>query len=397
MAKRPKGGLSDEDILSLRDDVAHPDRAQSLAVPGARRALAESRLRALAIALSGKGASQHHVDVPQDDELLEYLLADMPEDRHRELESQLRGNPRAFERLVKLHELTSSHVNHRDLQHADMAERSIKRHDLGKFEVMLRAGRLAFRLMDERSSSISGDSLKSAFALEMPEPLAYADEELEDEETLGRIERLLSRCSRLVTQVRALRNGDQARDSEEFGNPNLIEERYVPRRVPSVEEELSESVRQLQELAHTLEREAMFARKMGSSPKFSSRRTSSVAEFRAPPPASRMIFASRMAAHKSERDGDWQKKIDLAAGPWTLSLAGHSGSASLLEISVVATESAAPVAWPFVTIVQPGKTFVTSAFDAHGYAELPLIAPQNVLMLQAAEVWSVHLNFSVVE
>jgi hypothetical protein len=200
MAKDPKRGLSDEDIVRLRDDAAYAGRAQVLGSPEARRALAESRLRALAITLTGKDASQPDPGVPNDEELLEYLLADIAEDRRRGLESRLRGNPRAFERLMKLHELTSAHVNHRDLQHADMPERKIERHDLGKFEVKVKAGRLVFRRVDPllRPADLS---LSSLFAPEMPAAAAFAVHDLDDEDTLGEIERLLSRCSELAARV----------------------------------------------------------------------------------------------------------------------------------------------------------------------------------------------------
>ena len=64
-AKDPKPRLSDEDdedIVRLRDDPADPGRVQALGIPGVRRALAESRLRALAFALESKEAAQAEVE-----------------------------------------------------------------------------------------------------------------------------------------------------------------------------------------------------------------------------------------------------------------------------------------------------------------------------------------------
>jgi hypothetical protein len=391
MAKTPKGGLSDEEIVRLRDDAAYTDRLVSLGVPGARRALAESRLRALAIALSGTVAAQPHPAVPGDDELLEYLLADMPDYRRRELESRLRGSPLAFERLVKLHELTSAHLNRRDLHHVELAERQIERHSLGNFEVMSRAGRLAFRRMDEWSWDRSQDFSVSALALETLEPLAFADEEVEEEDTLDRVERQLHRCNQLMARLRESRGEYGGNKSPGIdGRRDDLSEYKRP--LPA-EEEFAESVRQLQDLALGLAREAVIARKLSPRPKFPSRGMSaSSVSFSAPPSIKRRSFVPISDALESRWGAGWQERVDLTAGPWTLSFAGRSGAVPNLEVSVLPNGAPMQAELPFLTVVQPGKTFETADLASHGSAVLPLIGSKAILMLQAAAVWSVHFE-----
>lgn len=389
MAKHPKRGLSDADIVRLRDDAAYPDRAQALGSPEARRSLAESRLRALAISLTAKGVAGPQAGVPNDDELLEYLLADMAEDRSRELESRIRGNPHAFERLVKLHELTSAEVNHRDLQHADMAERNLKRHDLGKFEVRMRAGRLAFRRLDDRRAPLDDLLSPSTFAFRMRDAVEPAVENSGDDDTLGEIERLLSRCSELAARVRQLRNAGGGGDPEDLGNL-----KYRGKWL-TAEEELAQTIERLQLLGHTLQREAMMARKLGPKTKGPLRRMkASRAELSPPPDVMRNVMASRSAFFEEAGDRSWRDRVEFGAGPWTMSLAGHAGPVNALDVSVVAARTAAPSEWPFLTIVQPGKSFETADLDSSGRLVLPLTYGHNILMLQAYALWAVHLNFS---
>lgn len=389
MAKNPKRGLSDEDIVRLRDDAAYPGRAQALGSPEARRALAESRLRALAISLTGTGAAQTDDRMLNDDELLEYLLADMAEDRRRGLESRLRGNPRAFARLVKLHELTSAQVNHRDLQHVDMPERKIERHDLGKFDVRIRAGRLAFRRVDEGPARLAELSQMSLRELRMPNLMASVVRDFEDDDTLGQIEHLLFRCRDLAAQVRQLRDEGDGWDPDDLASLKRIG------RLPAAEEELADTIRRLQHLGQNLAREAMISRKRGLSPKAPLRPVgSSFAEYRAPPLSKGKMPVRRSTPLESDWGGEWQERVEILAGPWTMSLAGKARPASMLEVSIVSRATAAPAERPFLTIVQPGKTFETASFDSSGNAELPLLGQRNILMLQEAALWAVHLNLS---
>ena len=293
--------LSDEDIVRLRDDAAYPDRVQALGSPQVRRALAEARLRALAISLSGKDSSHHENRAPNDDELLEYLLADMPEDRRRDIESRLRGNLIAFERLVKLHELTSAHANHRDLRHADMAERNIERHDLGSFEVRIRTDRLVFRRMDDQSLSFPSRSLEKLFALEMPGAAASRVNNYPDEDTLEQIEVLLSRCSEMAAKIRQLRN------ETGVGDPNEFRKSKGGGWLQTAEVELAQMIQRLQHFGRLLELESMVAQKLGPQPKIPSRQKSRrSAELLSSKQMQPRPLLRRSESLGSDWDGDWQ-------------------------------------------------------------------------------------------
>ena len=101
MAKSPKNPLDEVEIIRRRDGVADttPDGQLNGHV---RRALADSRLRALAMALNVEQTS-HDADGPDDAELLAYLLDMLPEQRRNELEIAFRGNARTFGRLMQLY------------------------------------------------------------------------------------------------------------------------------------------------------------------------------------------------------------------------------------------------------------------------------------------------------
>lgn len=385
MAKDPKKGLSDADIVRLRDDAAFPDRAQALGSPEARRALAESRLRALAISLTGTGAAQTDDRIPNDDELLEYLLADVDEDRRRGLESRLRGNPRAFARLMKLHELTSAQVNRRDLQHVDMPERKTERHDLGKFDVRIRGGRLMFRRVEEQPPPLAQVRVESFLALRMPDAVASAVDDLDDDDTLGQIERLLFRCSDLAAQVRQLRDDGGRWDPDDLASLKSMG------RLPEAEAELAETIRRLQVLGHNLERDAMISRKLGMPPKGRlGGMRASLSEFSTPREVKKNVVASSSATFGSERGADWKDKAEFTAGPWAVIVTGIAGPTLQIEVFVVNTGSHFEA--PFLTMIQPGKTFGSADLDADGKAALPLASGRNVLLLQAAAVWAVQLE-----
>jgi hypothetical protein len=223
----------------------------------------------------------------------------------------------------------------------------------------------------------------------MPAAAAFAVHDLDDEDTLGEIERLLSRCSELAARVRQLRNEGNGGDPEDIGNL-----KYRGKWL-TAEEELAETIGRLQRLGHTLQREAMMSRKLGPPPKGPLRRLRATrAEFSPPPDVMRNVMASRRSFFESEGGRGWQDRVELVAGPWTLSLAGHAGPVNVLDVSVATAATATPSVWPFLTIVQPGKSFETADLDSSGKAVLPLTDGQNILMLQSAAIWAVHLELS---
>ncbi|MBO0757881.1 MAG: hypothetical protein J2P54_18705, partial [Bradyrhizobiaceae bacterium] len=129
--KKSQSGDDDEQIIRLRDDVAS-------AVPGeplhsnARRALADARLRALAFSLGAEQDTQNGADKADDAELLAYLLDTLPQDRRMSLEQTLRGDAKAFERLITLRAAFNSQMDMRDRDRADDRSRKIPRHAVGR-------------------------------------------------------------------------------------------------------------------------------------------------------------------------------------------------------------------------------------------------------------------------
>lgn len=100
MAKNTKNSLDEVEIIRRRDGVVGATPLGPLDAH-ARRELTDSRLRALALSLSIDQTS-HDADDPDDTELLAYLLEMLPEQRRREVEIAIRGNARAFGRLMTL-------------------------------------------------------------------------------------------------------------------------------------------------------------------------------------------------------------------------------------------------------------------------------------------------------
>ncbi len=118
MAKDPKVASDEEEIIRRRDDVAYLPSDEPVTAE-TRRALADSRLRALAFSLStdqSKRDGAHEID---DTELLRYLLDSLAPDRRVELEVILRGDARAFGRLMTLRSAFYSRIDTRDRNRAD--------------------------------------------------------------------------------------------------------------------------------------------------------------------------------------------------------------------------------------------------------------------------------------
>lgn len=99
MAKKTKSPLNEVEIIRWRDGVIDATPLGSLDAHS-RRALADSRLRALALALKVDRTS-HRANDPDDAELLAYLLEMLPEQRRRKVEMAVRGNARAFGHLMR--------------------------------------------------------------------------------------------------------------------------------------------------------------------------------------------------------------------------------------------------------------------------------------------------------
>jgi hypothetical protein len=113
MARNPRDLLDEEEIIRHRDDVPDVASDEPLSTE-ARRALADSRLRALAFALGAEQAAHAGAEEVADPELLAYLLESLPKERRVQLEVLLRGDAQAFGRLMTLHSALHSKADTRD-------------------------------------------------------------------------------------------------------------------------------------------------------------------------------------------------------------------------------------------------------------------------------------------
>jgi hypothetical protein len=100
----PANGPDPADIVALRDGepLAAIVREAIARNPEAALALADARLLSLAIGLPRGSDPERPWALPPDDELVSYLVGALEPAESAKLESGLRGNPRAFARLVEL-------------------------------------------------------------------------------------------------------------------------------------------------------------------------------------------------------------------------------------------------------------------------------------------------------
>src|SRR5262249_43357332 len=119
-----------------------------------------ARLRALAFALgaeqevrallpaSALGTEQDvwgNAAEVDDEELLAYLLDQLPAHRRVELEGMLRGDAQAFGRLATLHSALYSKKDERDQHRLDYPGKKIPRHDAGMIEIRSAGAVLHFK------------------------------------------------------------------------------------------------------------------------------------------------------------------------------------------------------------------------------------------------------------
>ena len=144
------------DIQSLDLTVDRADGLERLrADASVRRALTDSRLRALALALGADQSGVSREEDLEDTELLAYLLDVLPQDRSLALDNVLRGDARVFGRLMTLRSAINTRIDPRDRHWADLSARKIPRHVTGSLEV--RSVRQALQFRDaSRTESISG-------------------------------------------------------------------------------------------------------------------------------------------------------------------------------------------------------------------------------------------------
>jgi hypothetical protein len=95
---------SPAEILAFRDEASPtPELCEKLRRDAKQLlALVDARLLALALALPDKLDPGAVWSLPDDGELVSYLLSTIRGERQRDLERRLRGNPRVFKRLLEL-------------------------------------------------------------------------------------------------------------------------------------------------------------------------------------------------------------------------------------------------------------------------------------------------------
>ena len=177
MAKKPRSGIDEEEIIKRRDGVAAAAPDQPLDID-TRRALADTRLRALAFTLGTKRDSQARAAEIGDADLLAYLLDMLPEDRRTALEEAFRGDAAAFGRLMTLRTALNSQADKRDRHRADDPSRKLPRHIVGQIDIRSAGEVLSSRMqvcrerLGEPERFAPGPLAGEALAFEMPRSLA---------------------------------------------------------------------------------------------------------------------------------------------------------------------------------------------------------------------------------
>ena len=395
--------LFDEAEIIRRRDGAPDTTLNEQLDADARRALADARLRALAFALSASQTNPGTTDL-DDTELLAYLLDTLPEDRRTAIELALRGNVRAFGRLMTLRSAFNTQTDKRDRKLADHPARKIPRHTTKRVEVRRVGEKLQFR-----DASVAGsherESVRMALRLahdfvaknvrlpELPRPqlrpgpktvlmLSSMLERTTSLFTTGRdlveeARTLLARWEKLNSEMGTWRTQqprtDEVRDNEiEQIGEHLID---VLLRLQHVADQLPDGIRQT--LSFTID-------------KFKPSHAHQFSHYAADP-------ADQLTIHREAPSvdlDDWLETMNIQAGPWPLRLAGTVFPSPALAVTVQGVDTDASCDFPALTLVRPRQGFETANVDSSGLANLGLPSGPSILLVQAEkEVWQVHLTF----
>lgn len=405
MAKKPQSGMDEEEIIRRRDGIAGPASDDPLDAD-AKRALADARLRALAFALSSEQSPRAVTEEIDDTELLAYLLDALPEQRRIALEETLRGNPRAFGWLMTLRNAFSSQTDKRDRKRADHPARRIPRHTAGRIDIRRMGEILQFR--DATRPRPSFDVAQFASAALAFEPRAYRasrplafrqmkrprlewDEKMKGmfRSVLERARRDLDAATSIVNDIQSLLEGwwniNRREDSE-------ARERDVPGdyEAEDLQERLAELLRDLEIAASQIKDELgdVASLTAGMFP---------TAQIAASPSLDALVEKRGVVAlHARSVPSDremWADFFDLEAGPWGLHLVGIAFPKPQLVVSVRANQMGAPSVEPFLTLVRPTEGFEMVNLDSSGNGKIALPVGESVMLLQADEIWKVHLSF----
>lgn len=406
MARKPESGMDEEAIIRRRDDV--PGEAFDEPLDAfTRRALSDSRLRALAFALGDAEGQKQEAEQIGDSELIAYLLDTLPEQARIALEKSLHGNARAFGRLMTLLLAFDTPTDKRDRQRANDPARQVGRHIAARIDIRRMGAALQFRDAS-RPRGFFQPSLTSALYESPPVrhqsrsvarmkhpmkrlPSAWGPKtEVMLRNSLQRAQRDLSTGSHLVEEALLLLDrwwNNRPRDAIQRG----LLETPPDRETEQLRARLTELLRELDIVADRINVEFDDIAS-GTAGMFSP-------AFPDEPPTISYSYEPRfadgtVAARAASRDPEsWSDTFDVDAGPWTLRLASDVvGRTPQLAVSLRANDTQMPSADPFLTLVQPNVSFDTVNLDASGSGSIALSAGDSVLLLQGDEVWEIRLS-----
>jgi hypothetical protein len=400
MAKKPHSGMNEEEIIRRRDGVTAAGSDEPLD-SDAKRALADARLRALAFALSEQRQSAV-ADQTDDAELLAYLLDTLPEQRRMVLEEALRGNARAFGRLMTLRATLSSQTDKRDRQRADDPAREIPRHDVGRVDIRPMGELLQFRdaARPRASSGVPRTVLsgleESSFRYRASRPMEFRRLERPrlqwGPKTEVMLRNLLERTRRDLAQGISLINETQSR-LDRWRNISRrdeteMREDFVPvhRDAENLRRQLTELLRELEAVANRINDElgdVAAATPDAFSP------TALAASLSLDRPSDEKAPLQRWLSTQER----WADAFDLEAGPWAMHLTGTAVPTPRLVVSLRGDQVGMPSDEPFLTLVRPAEGFETVNLDSSGTGEIALPTGESVMLLQGDEVWEVRLSF----
>jgi hypothetical protein len=410
MAKKPTNIMDEEAIIRRRDGVADPASDTSLDADS-RRALADARLRALAFALGDELSTAEPGEFDEAD-LLAYLLDTLPEDRLLMLDSALRGDARAFGRLMALRSSLSAQTDRRDRQRADHPARNIPRRKLGPIDIRNLGNVLQFRETDIPSalpqrmesepsatyhsllpSSDIADFLSGYHGEWSPRQLRW------DQKTGLAVSNMLQRAapnfvagSNLANEARSLL---EKWEHFNFGRGRRQFERRKSDSSESGEDvsaRLVQVLNELQQLADSIQRD--MASVISSIGMVEPRKTPVSRWFlHESAPAMELRAKASMPSLETDR---WSRTIDIEAGPWALQLSGVALPAPQLAVTLRRADEKVASVQPLLTLVRPRQGFETANVSPDGHAKMALPQGQTVLLVQSNEVWEVHLNYRAV-
>jgi hypothetical protein len=400
MAKKPQGSMDEEEIIKRRDDVeaANPDRPLDI---GARRALADARLRALAFTLGAKQDSQGRAAEIGDADLLVYLLDTLRDDRRKALEEAFRGDAAVFGRLMTLRAALDSHVDQRDRHRADDPSRKIPRHTVGRIDIRSAGEVLQFRdaRIGVRHVRQLGMRVRRPERLETRIAAAVADFEISSfafrvqrgEKTEGMLRDVLERAWRDFDTGKDLIS--EARSFLERWWQNVRSEELEPRDTGGSHRREAEEVRErLTELLRELE---IIGRRINDEvSSIASAMKGMILPPPLPPRAGRLTVTRVTGAPPLLTDREtWTDAFEMHAGPWALHLSGTVVPTPQLSVTLRGNREGTASIEPLLTMVRPAENFETVHLDSHGSGRVALLSGRSIMLLQGDEVWVVHLSF----